>query len=87
LIPANLLAEAIQSQTPQGLMRWGLGIMASGSSEKPYWGHGGGALGMSFVLNYYPRTGTRFACMASRDPPVCDRLAITYFFRAPPSPP
>lgn len=87
LLPPALLAEAVQRQTPQGIMKWGFGIMSSGSTEAPYWGHGGGAEGMSFVLDYFPRTGVSFACMASRDPPVCDRLAITYFFRAPPSPP
>jgi D-alanyl-D-alanine carboxypeptidase len=60
--------------------------MSSGVGDFPYWGHGGGALGNSLVLNYYPTTDTSFICMSNRDPPVCDRLAFNAISRAPRAP-
>ncbi len=79
LISPTLLAEATSKQIPW----YGYGFIVSGTSENPYWGHGGGARGNSLVLAYYPVTGVTFVCEANRDPPVCDRLAASYFYRLP----
>jgi D-alanyl-D-alanine carboxypeptidase len=75
LIPPTLLAEATQKNQDN----YGYGFMSSGVGDFPYWGHGGGALGNSPVLSYYPTTDTSFVCKSNRDPPVCDRLAFNDF--------
>jgi D-alanyl-D-alanine carboxypeptidase len=81
LSPATL-AEATKQQTHG----YGYGFISSGREDLRYWGHGGGARGMSLVLDYYPTTKTTFVCMSNRDPPICDRLAFNYYFRSPRSP-
>jgi len=60
-----------------------LGFIQSGANGLTYWGHGGGAPGDSLVLDYYPQTHVTFVCMANREPPVCDRLALNFLFRWP----
>lgn len=60
-----------------------LGFIESGVNGLTYWGHGGGAPGDSLVLDYYPQTHVTFVCMANREPPVCDRLALNFLFRWP----
>jgi CubicO group peptidase (beta-lactamase class C family) len=60
-----------------------LGFIQSGSNGLTYWGHGGGAHGDSLVMDYYPQTHVAFVCMANREPPVCDRLAMNFLFRWP----
>jgi len=62
---------------------FGLGFIESGVNGLKYWGHGGGASGDSLVLDYYPQTHVTFVCMANREPPVCDRLALNFLFRWP----
>jgi CubicO group peptidase (beta-lactamase class C family) len=62
---------------------FGLGFIESGINGLKYWGHGGGAPGDSLVLDYYPQTHVTFVCMANREPPVCDRLALNFLFRWP----
>jgi CubicO group peptidase (beta-lactamase class C family) len=62
---------------------FGLGFVESGINGLKYWGHGGGAPGDSLVLDYYPQTHVTFVCMANREPPVCDRLALNFLFRWP----
>ncbi|HEX3651483.1 MAG TPA: serine hydrolase domain-containing protein [Rhizomicrobium sp.] len=62
---------------------FGLGFIESGINGLKYWGHGGGAPGDSVVLDYYPQTHVTFVCMANREPPACDRLAINFLFRWP----
>ncbi len=79
LIPPTLLAQATQKNPDH----YGYGFITSEIGDFPYWGHGGGALGNSLVLNYYPKTDTSFVCMSNRDPPVCDRLAFNAVLRAP----
>jgi CubicO group peptidase (beta-lactamase class C family) len=62
---------------------FGYGFIESGINGLKYWGHGGGAHGDSLVLNYYPQTHVTFVCMANREPPACDRVAMNYLFRWP----
>jgi hypothetical protein len=81
-IPLPLVTEATMKQEDSQ----GYGFISSGIGDFPYWGHGGGALGNSLVLDYYPMTNTSFICMSNRDPPVCDRLAFNAVFRAPRTP-
>ena len=82
LIPGPLLAEATQKSDDH----FGYGFISSALDNFTYWGHGGGALGNSLVLNYYPKTDRSFVCMSNRDPPVCDRLAFNALSRAPREP-
>jgi CubicO group peptidase (beta-lactamase class C family) len=79
LIPPALLAQAI---TPDET-GFGLGFINSGAGGLTYWGHGGGAPGDSTVADHYPKTHVTFACMANRDPPACDRIAMGFLFRSP----
>jgi D-alanyl-D-alanine carboxypeptidase len=79
LLSKAMFAEAIKQQTPW----YGYGFISSGPANKPHWGHGGGAEGMSLALAIYPMTGTVAVCMANRDPPVADRLLINYHYRMP----
>lgn len=79
LLSPAMLAEATKKQTPW----YGYGFISTGHDDYPYWGHGGGANGMSLVLDHYPTTDTTFVCMSNRDPPICDRLAFNYYFRSP----
>jgi CubicO group peptidase (beta-lactamase class C family) len=62
---------------------FGLGFIESGINGLKYWGHGGGAHGDSLVLDYYPQAHVTFVCMANREPPACDRLALNFLFRWP----
>jgi len=67
-----MLAEATKKQ----MRSYGYGFISSSYENLPYWGHGGGAPGMSLVPDYYPTTKTTLVCMSNRDPPLCDRLAL-----------
>ncbi len=80
LISPAMLAQATSNQS-EGW--YGYGFIVTGSKDHPFWGHGGGSMGNSLVLDYYPTTGTTFVCMSNRDPPVCDRLALSYYRRSP----
>jgi D-alanyl-D-alanine carboxypeptidase len=82
LLSPAMLVEA----TSKHMHSYGYGFISSGYENLPYWGHGGGARGMSLVLDYYPTTKTSFVCMSNRDPPICDRLAFNYLFRSPRKP-
>ena len=82
LISPAMVAEATKIQSKQ----YGYGFISSGFYGFPYWGHGGGAEGMSLVLNYYSANDTTFVCESNRDPPICDRIAFNYLFRSPKSP-
>jgi CubicO group peptidase (beta-lactamase class C family) len=82
LIRLQLVTEATMKQEDSQ----GYGFISSAIGDFPYWGHGGGALGNSLVLDYYPVTDTSFICMSNRDPPVCDRFAFNAVFRAPRTP-
>jgi len=79
LISKKLLAEAVKP-TPSHV---GLGFIMAGIDGFDYWGHGGDGIGTSAASNYYPQTGVSVACLANRDPIICDRLAENFFFRAP----
>ncbi|HJS46105.1 MAG TPA: serine hydrolase domain-containing protein [Rhizomicrobium sp.] len=83
LISPSMLAEATKKQVKE---QFGYGFISSAFQGFPYWGHGGGAEGMSLVLNYYPMNDTTFVCESNRDPPICDRLAFNYLFRSPKAP-
>ncbi|HKU54770.1 MAG TPA: serine hydrolase domain-containing protein [Rhizomicrobium sp.] len=83
LLSPAMLAEATKKQVKE---QYGYGFISSGFYGFPYWGHGGGAEGMSSVLSYYPVTDTIFVCESNRDPPICDRLAFNYLFRSPKTP-
>lgn len=82
LVSSAMLSEA----TSKHMRSYGYGFISSGYENLPYWGHGGGAPGMSLVLDYYPTTKTTFVCMSNRDPPICDRIAFNYLYRSPRSP-
>jgi CubicO group peptidase (beta-lactamase class C family) len=62
---------------------FGYGFIESGINGLKYWGHGGGAHGDSLVLDYYPQTRVTLVCMANREPPACDRVALNFLFRWP----
>jgi CubicO group peptidase (beta-lactamase class C family) len=83
LLSPGMLAEATKKQVKE---QYGYGFISSGFYGFPYWGHGGGAEGMSLVLSYYPVSDTIFVCESNRDPPICDRLAFNYLFRSPKTP-
>ncbi len=79
---------ALATHAPGGLgfkpgNGFGFGFIESGFNGLNYWGHGGGANGDSLVLDYYPLTHVTFVCMANREPPACDRLAMNFLFRWP----
>jgi CubicO group peptidase (beta-lactamase class C family) len=82
MLSAALVTEATKNQSHQ----YGYGFIVSSFKGFPYWGHGGGAEGMSQVLSYYPVNDTIFVCESNRDPPICDRMAFNYLFRSPKSP-
>ncbi len=79
LISQKLLAAAVKPR-PSHV---GFGFIMSGLNGFNYWGHGGDGIGTNSVIDYYPQTGVSFACLANRDPIVCDRLAENFFFRTP----
>jgi CubicO group peptidase (beta-lactamase class C family) len=83
LISPAMLAQATSNQS-EGW--YGYGFIVTGTKDYPFWGHGGGAYGNSLVFDYYPTTGVTLVCMSNLDPPVCDRLALSYYRRSPRAP-
>lgn len=82
LISKKLLDDATKP-TPSHV---GFGFIMAGLDGFDYWGHGGYGIGTTSTSNYYPKIGVSVACLANRDPIICDRLAENFYFRTPRTP-
>lgn len=81
LLSAKSLAQATQSQVPSQL--YGFGFQLGGKAETAYFGHDGGAQGMSGALRIYPATGDIIVALSNFDPPATDELVQYYGNRMP----
>lgn len=81
LISRSLLTQAISAQTPSKLV--GLGFQIGGEGEAAYFGHDGGAAGMSGAMRIYPATGDMIVALSNLDPPASDELVQYYANRMP----
>ena len=82
LLPPALKDEATHFETKG---KWyGFGFAIYGESGPEHWyGHGGGAPGMSADLRVFPESDTVIVTLANVDPPVANRLAEFYLNRMP----
>jgi D-alanyl-D-alanine carboxypeptidase len=80
LLPKVRLDEATTAHTAGGW--YGLGFMAPADGAKWY-GHDGGAQGMSTVLHIYPDSGYTVIALSNIDPPSANRLAQYFELRMP----
>jgi D-alanyl-D-alanine carboxypeptidase len=81
LLPAAVLARATTSPSTDGW--YGLGFMTSGAGAAKWYGHDGGAQGMSTVLHIYPEAGYVVIALANLDPPAANHLAGFFENRMP----
>lgn len=76
LISAERLAQATQAQNADGW--YGFGFLVGGTGKLRWFGHDGGAEGMSASLRVYPELGYVLVGLANVDPPAAEQL-IEYF--------
>jgi CubicO group peptidase (beta-lactamase class C family) len=81
LLSPVTLAQATQAQTPSQL--YGYGFQLGGSKNARFFGHIGGADGMSGALRIYPATGDILVSLSNYDPPTADELVQYYGNRMP----
>lgn len=81
LVPAEVLARATTAPSAEGW--YGLGFMTSGQGARKWYGHDGGAQGMSTVLHIYPEAGYVVIALANLDPPAANHLAEYFENRMP----
>lgn len=82
LLPAALKEQATHFENKG---KWyGFGFAINGDKGPDHWyGHGGGAPGMSADLRVFPESETIIVTLANVDPPVTNRLADFYINRMP----
>jgi D-alanyl-D-alanine carboxypeptidase len=81
LLSRERFASALQPQQPGGW--YGLGFMLGGSEAERWYGHDGGAAGMSAVMHHHPQSGWTVIALANQDPPAADRVAQYFENRMP----
>jgi hypothetical protein len=57
--------------------------MLGGSEAERWYGHDGGAAGMSAVMHHHPQSGWTVIALANQDPPAADRVAQYFENRMP----
>lgn len=81
LLSAERLAQATQSQNADGW--YGFGFLVGGEGKLRWFGHDGGAEGMSASLRVYPELGYVLVGLANVDPPAAERLTEYFGNRMP----
>jgi D-alanyl-D-alanine carboxypeptidase len=81
LLSAERLAQATQSQNADGW--YGFGFVVGGEGRLRWFGHDGGAEGMSASLRVYPELGYVLVGLANVDPPAAERLTEYFSNRMP----
>jgi D-alanyl-D-alanine carboxypeptidase len=76
LLSAERVAQATRAQNADGW--YGFGFIVGGEGRLRWFGHDGGAEGMSASLRVYPELGYVLVGLANVDPPGAERL-IEYF--------
>lgn len=72
LLSTERLAQATQAQNADGW--YGFGFLVGGDGQLRWFGHDGGAEGMSASLRVYPDLGYVLVGVANVDPPAAERL-------------
>lgn len=81
LLSAERLAQATQPQNADGW--YGFGFVVGGEGPLRWFGHDGGAEGMSASLRVYPELGYVQVGLANVDPPAAERLTEYFSNRMP----
>jgi D-alanyl-D-alanine carboxypeptidase len=81
LLPAARVAEATRPQNADGW--YGFGFIVGGEGRLRWFGHDGGAEGMSGSLRVYPGLGYVVIGLANVDPPAAERLTEYFSNRMP----
>lgn len=81
LLSAERVAEATRAQNADGW--YGFGFLVGGEGRMRWFGHDGGAEGMSGSLRVYPELGYVVVGLANIDPPAAERLTEYFSNRMP----
>ncbi|MBL8299141.1 MAG: beta-lactamase family protein [Rhodanobacteraceae bacterium] len=81
LLPAKWVAQATRTQNKDGW--YGFGFAVGGEGRQRWFGHDGGAEGMSGSLRVYPELGYVLVGLANVDPPASERLTEYFSNRMP----
>lgn len=81
LLSTERLAQATQPQNADGW--YGFGFVVGGEGPLRWFGHDGGAEGMSASLRVYPELGYVQVGLANVDPPAAERLTEYFSNRMP----
>jgi D-alanyl-D-alanine carboxypeptidase len=81
LLPAARVAQATRAQNADGW--YGFGFIVGGKGRMRWFGHDGGAEGMSASLRVYPELGYVLVGLANVDPPAAERLTEYFSNRMP----
>lgn len=81
LVPRARLEEALRPATEDGW--YGLGFIVRSQGADPWYGHDGGAPGMSAVLHVHRASGYTVVVLSNLDPPASDRFAQFLELRLP----
>ncbi|WP_313917250.1 serine hydrolase domain-containing protein [Tahibacter sp.] len=81
LLSSTRLAQATQAQNGDGW--YGFGFLVGGVGRLRWFGHDGGAEGMSASLRVYPELGYVLVGLANVDPPAAERLTEYFSNRMP----
>lgn len=81
LLSPQRLAQATHAQNDDGW--YGFGFLVGGEAELRWFGHDGGADGMSASLRVYPELGYVLVGLANVDPPAAERLTEYFGNRMP----
>ena len=81
LLSPQRLAQATHAQNDDGW--YGFGFLVGGEAELRWFGHDGGAEGMSASLRVYPELGYVLVGLANVDPPAAERLTEYFGNRMP----
>lgn len=84
LLSGNLMAQATRAQNADGW--YGYGFSVGGEGPLRWFGHDGGAEGMSGSLRVYPELGYMLVSLANLDPPASERLTEYFSNRMPVEP-
>jgi D-alanyl-D-alanine carboxypeptidase len=66
---------ATTARADAGLAKYGYGFFEVTQNGKRYYGHGGGAPGMSGVLRVFPISRYVIVVLANLDPPTASKIA------------
>ncbi len=83
LISPSMLKEASSKQVAMGDAAYGFGMGVFGDGPTRFYGHNGGAPGMSSWLSVYPNTGYTVIVLSNYDPPVADEVQSIFSEQIP----